>query len=195
MLNKLLKPLGLTFFVALCGGLAFSPLAGFLLLKQMPGAGAWLDSPWLRGVYLSWALLVYFSWAFLPRTDERWQEWVWFLGLELVYPIATWGISKSEWIAADVLTYWSSCVAGGAGYLLVSKVLNGVRTEQPGDWAPMIPGLLLVIYGLVIPVIAIEVAWWELSALGGAGEWSSALRVAGIGLGSAGVVRNLARMG
>lgn len=194
MLNKLLKPLGLVLFVALCAGLAFSPLAGFLMIRQMPGVATWIDSPWLGGVYLSWALLVYFSWAFLPRTDERWQEWVLFLGLELVYPIAMWGISRSQWIVVDVLTYWSSCVAGGAGYLLVSKVLRGVRTEQPRDWVAMIPGLLLAIYGLVIPSLGIESAWWQLADLGGAGDWSSALRVAGISLGSAGVVRNLARM-
>ena len=87
-------------FVVLCIAVAGAPLAGFLLMKQLPGAGAWLNSGWLGGVYLSWAALIYFSWAFLPCVYGTWEEWGRFLLLEFVYPAAMWGMSSPEHLAA-----------------------------------------------------------------------------------------------
>ena len=177
-------------FVVLCVAVAGAPLAGFLLMKQLPGAGAWLHSGWVGGVYLSWAALIYFSWAFLPSVYGTWGEWGRFLLLEFVYPAAMWGLGSPEQLAADVATYWSTCVAGAAGLVLSTLGLKGLREEPLGAGI----GLVVAVYCVLIPGVAGEVAWWQQVELGGTGWWSPAARVAGLALGMTGVARNLRQM-
>ncbi len=177
-------------FLVLCVGVAAAPLGAFLLLRELP-ANAWMESRWVGGVYASWAVLIYFSWAFLPPIQAPWPErrraWGWFLGLELAYPAVSWlsAGDTGQYLAADVVSYASSCVAGGTGVALLVAIGRGRRDPYALAWIP--PGLAIAVLLLLLPAVLIERAWWEIGEEG----W---LRVVGLGAGMTGVIRNLWRM-
>ncbi len=177
-------------FVALCVGVAAAPLGAFVLLREWPGS-EWMESRWVGGVYASWAVLIYFSWAFLPPIyapwAERWRAWGWFLGLELAYPAVSWAMAgeAGAFLAVDVVSYASSCVAGGAGAALLVAMGRGWR--EPYAWAWMPAGLAIAVLLVLWPAAVMEAAWWEM----GGGGW---VRAVGLGAGIGGVFGNLRRM-
>jgi hypothetical protein len=184
-------------FVALCLAVAAAPLAAFVLLQELP-ANAWTESRWVRGVYGSWAVLIYFSWAFLPPIHapvrERLQAWGWFLGLELAYPAVSSMMSGGSGanLGADLASYASTCVAGGAAAALLRGMGQGLR--EPYAWAWMPPALAIVLLLLLLPAGMIEAAWWQTAGLGIGQSAEAAVRVVGVGAGMAGVLRNLRQM-
>lgn len=178
-------------FCLLCGVVALAPMVAHLLLLALPNAGGWLGSSWLNGIYLSWAFLIYFSWAFLPGIQapfrERIRSWGWFFLFELAYPVLSWGLEGDSrvYLAADVFSYVSTCVALGAAFLLVQE---GVANAWEGG---VLLALVATFFCILLPGVVGEVAWWQQVELLGGGWMGPVLRAVGVGLGVAGVVRNL----
>lgn len=178
-------------FLTLCAAVACAPLAAHLLLKSMPNAGAWMESRWLNGIYLSWAALIYFSWAFVPSVSAPWREWILFFALEFAYPALSWGLGEGSrlYLAADICSYFSTSLAVTIGVMLVWFGIRGLLGD--GDMIGIPVALVFAFFCVLLPGAAGELAWWRQVELEGGGWVSPTLRVAGIGLGMAGVMRNL----
>jgi hypothetical protein len=178
-------------FLTLCVVVAAAPMVAHLLLKSLPNAGAWMENRWLNGIYLSWAGLIYFSWAFLPAVDAPWREWLTFLGLELAYPAVCWGLAAEDrvYLLADICSYFSTSLAVTVGVILVWAGVRGLMTD--GDMVGILVALVFAFFCILLPGVVGEVAWWRQVELPGGGWLSPALRVGGIGLGMAGVLRNI----
>jgi hypothetical protein len=146
---------------------------------------------WLNGIYLSWAFLIYFSWAFLPDIEERFRErmrsWGWFFLFELAYPVLSWGLEGDSrvYLAADVFSYVSTCVALAVAYVLIWE---GVSNELDGG---VLLALVASFFCILLPGVVGEVAWWQQVELPSGGWLGPLLRAVGVGLGVTGVVRNL----
>lgn len=178
-------------FCLLCGVVALAPMVAHLLLLSLPNAGGWLGSAWLNGVYLSWAFLIYFSWAFLPPIQapfrERMRGWGLFLLFELAYPVLSWGLEGDSrvYLAADVFSYVSTCVALAVSFLLLQA---GFGEALEGG---VVLALVATFFCILLPGVVGEVAWWQQVELAGSGWLGPVLRAGGVGLGVVGVVRNL----
>jgi hypothetical protein len=178
-------------FCLLCGVVALAPMVAHVLLLSLPNAGGWLGSVWLNGIYLSWAFLIYFSWAFLPGMQapfrERMRGWVVFLVLELAYPVLSWGLEGDSrvYLAVDVFSYVSTCVAVGAAFVLLRE-----GTENAWEGGVLL-ALVATLFCILLPGVVGEVAWWQQVELPGDGWMGPVLRAGGVGMGVTGVVRNL----
>lgn len=178
-------------FVSLCGATAGAPLAGYLLIRALPGApeGRWFDT----GVYLSWAFLIYFSWACLPDLDlpakKRAVAWVSFGLLEFGYPVASWlfeGGTRAH-LFADLASCFSTSLALAAGGFLLWRSAGGLRR---GDWGLLLP-LAFVGFFIGWPGLAVEWDWWTTVELPSGDVLSQVLRALGVITGTTGVLRNM----
>ena len=183
-------------FGVFCLLLCAAPVVSHLLLLSMPNSSGWLDRKWLNGVYLSWAFLIYFSWSFLPSLSDspRQRLWAWlgFFAFELAYPAFAWGFAAPErlYLFADISSYFSTSLGVAVGIMLVRAGLPALGGGV--DLGGVLLALVATLFCILLPAIAGEFAWWQQVELASGGWFHPALRLVGVGLGVAGVMRNLA---
>lgn len=107
--------------------------------------------------------------------------------MELAYPVLSWGLEGDTrvYLAADVCSYVSTCVALGVTFLLLQAALG--ETVEGG----VVMALVATFFCILLPGVVGEVAWWQQVELPGGGWMGPVLRAVGVGLGVTGVVRNL----